>query len=105
MKKKLFAPPVIGGFLTTKDVALFEGVKPIEVSAWCRDDLIFPVQLIGGRWRIDPNYTVVPGALKPPPGMRRGKGRPRGSRNKRPYPRGVKRPRVPKSGDDSPPSS
>jgi hypothetical protein len=96
-KKVVFSPAVIGAFLTTSDVAALEGVTPLNVSHWCRTNMIFPVQLIGGRWRISPDYIVVPGARgKVYPGEKRGKGRPLGAKNKQPYPSGVKRPRKPK---------
>jgi hypothetical protein len=85
--------PVIGGFLTTREVAALEGVKTTEVTAWCRRGELFPAQLVCKSWRISPDYILIPGAkIGPPPGER-GKGRPRGSRNKNPYPVGVKRPR------------
>lgn len=100
MKKKqrgVFAPAIIGAFLTTREVAALEGVTLLNVSHWCRTGMIYPAQIVGGRWRISPDYIVIPGARgKVYPGAKRGKGRPLGAKNKRPYPTGVKRPRKPK---------
>ncbi|CAB4154755.1 hypothetical protein UFOVP653_26 [uncultured Caudovirales phage] len=102
MKRK-FERPIIGAFLTTREVAALEGVTALDVSHWCREDLIFPVQSVGGRWRIAPDYIVVPGARgKVYADQKRGRGRPLGAKNKRPYPLGVKRPRKPKTQSVSP---
>lgn len=95
----LFSPPIIGAYLTTVEVAALEGVTIFHVSHWCRADLIFPAQFVSGRWRIDPGYILAPEARGK---VFRDKGRPPGSRNKRRYPRGVRRPRKPKDQSTSP---
>jgi hypothetical protein len=76
--------------MTTRQVAEKNGVTVGTVSRWCREGAIFPIILINGIWMIEPFHRVNKNKGKV------GAGRPPGSRNRRPYPKGVKRPRKPK---------
>lgn len=87
--------------LSTADVAAREGVSAVQVATWCRQGQIFPVQSMHGRWLIPRAYILVPRPLGRPPEKKINRkkkatlrGRPPGSKNKKPYPVGVKRPRV-----------
>ena len=86
--------------LSTTEVAAREGVSAVQVAAWCRQGQIMPVQRMNGRWLILRNYLLVPRVMGCPPvgKIKCGKpllarGRPPGSKNRKPYPVGVKRPR------------
>ena len=98
-------PAPRGVMLSTSDVARREGVRTALVTAWCRNGGIWPAQKVGSHWLISHAYVTtrntkigrprtrpekVPSGLPP--------GRPKGSKNKRPYPKGVKRPRKNKKG-------
>lgn len=90
-------PPLV---LTTTDVAARENVPKATVAQWCRDGLIEPVQKVGQVWLIGSAYIPYVGANRPRPVPKsaykptgRPVGRPAGSKNRKPYPRGVKRPR------------
>lgn len=81
-----FATPEF--FLRTRDVARREKVSVAYVTNWCREDLIWPIKRVGARWLISPAYVVSPSVI----GLaQRNVGRPPGAKNKRPYPKGVKR--------------
>jgi len=89
------SPPVVGPFLTIREVAILEGLPERRIRDLCRANKIYPVQVIGGRWRIGAGYLFLlgTGSMKE---TRRKRGRPPGSKNKQPYPKGVKRPRLKK---------
>lgn len=70
--------------LTTNEVSEKLGVSRHTVAHWCREGFIFPAISYHGYWLIEPGFQLV--AVKPI-------GRPPGARNRKPYPRGVKRPR------------
>ena len=100
---QIFTPKIYGAFLTTREVAALEGVSELHVSHWCREDWIFPAVSVSGRWRIGCDYIVSPGARgKVYEGVPPGPGRPLGAKNKRPYQKGVKRPRKPAPQSTSP---
>ncbi len=71
--------------MTTDDVAAKMGVGRAAVAYWCRKGLIFPIVKIGTTWLIEPGFCLMKTATR--------SGRKKGSRNKKPYPIGVKRPR------------
>lgn len=86
--------------LSTHDVAAREGVSAVQVATWCRQGQIFPAQSMLGRWLISRGYILVPRAMGRPVEKKinrkkkvERRGRPLGSKNKKPYPVGVKRPR------------
>lgn len=89
-------------FLSTAQVAEREGVTVQTVTHWCRLGVIFPISKHGNVWLIDNSglgYVVARstdkgGRPRLTPLRVKGKpGRPPGSKNRRPYPKGVKRPR------------
>lgn len=87
-------------YLTCAQVAEREGLSRQSIARLCRLDAIFPVMKHGGTWLIDRGYVIsatagTPGrpTLAVTPKNRRGRGRPKGVKNSRPYPKGVKRPR------------
>lgn len=85
--------------LTPAEVAEREGVTKQAVTRWCRAGEIFPIEKVSGRWVISAGYIccrVVPRKEGDPPRPTmfiNPFGRPKGSKNKKPYPKGVKRPR------------
>lgn len=91
--------------MTPKQLAELLGVTPQCVTAWCRAGyMIGDSELLNGRWVIRwsdlmmSSLPVVGNKLRTNGKVeqivgRRGRGRPPGSRNKQPYPEGVKRPR------------
>jgi hypothetical protein len=89
-------------FLSTRDVSKREGVAVQTVSHWCRLGVIWPIHKHGSVWLIADPYTLARstdkgGRQRLTPLRVKGKpGRPPGSKNRRPYPKGVKRPRKPK---------
>lgn len=89
-------------FLSTAQVAEREGVTVQTVSHWCRLGVIWPVIKHGNVWLVDNLYSLARstdkgGRPRLTPLRVKGKpGRPLGSKNKRPYPKGVKRPRKPR---------
>lgn len=85
--------------LTVAEVAAREKVSERMVRYWCKTGALFTAAKVGEMWLIHPDYFVkierrhIPPA---PPEARlpgRGRGRPAGVKNSRPYPEGVKRPR------------
>lgn len=91
--------------MTPKQLADLFGVTPQCVTGWCRAGyLVGDADRIGGRWVIRWSPLMMSslpvieirrtraGTVKQIVG-KRGRGRPPGSRNKKPYPKGVKRPR------------
>lgn len=86
--------------MTTRQVAEKEGLTMRHVQLLCTQGHIIPARKIGHTWMIGKGYffAITPkhGRTKGLPlivAERRGRGRPKGSRNKKAYPRGVKRPR------------
>ena len=87
--------------LSTREVAEREGVSISQVRSWCRKGAIWPVMRLGATWLIEPLYVAAPPNLQPgrprsalpKVPSERGRGRPKGVKNSRPYPKGVKRPR------------
>jgi hypothetical protein len=96
-KNVKLSPPVVGPFLTIREVAILEGVTQRKIRDLCRANKIYPAQVIGGRWRIGAGYLFSLGPAGSMKEVRRKRGRPPGAKNKRPYPKGVKRPRVKKT--------
>lgn len=87
-------------YLTCAQVAEREGLSRQSIARLCRMDAIFPVMKHGRTWLIDRGYVISATAGTPGrPGLtlkvngQRGRGRPKGVKNSRPYPKGVKRPR------------
>ncbi len=86
-------------WLTPEEVAQLEKCTPTTIRRWCREDFIWPCRMERGRWLIGGAYAVsldtlrVRLANKPPKVKHAAPGRPKGSKNKNPYPKGVKRPR------------
>lgn len=91
--------------MSPKELADLLGVTPQCVTAWCRAGYMDgDAHMVNGRWVIrwsDLLCTSLPvvgnklrtnGKVEQIVG-RRGRGRPPGSRNKQPYPKGVKRPK------------
>lgn len=87
-------------YLTCAEVAKRHNTSRQQIARMCRDGGIFPVLHDGTKWLISDSYVIVvtiggkggrPTIEKPP--KRTTRGRPPGSKNKRPYPTGVKRPR------------
>jgi len=93
-------------FLTCNQVAEREGISRQGVARMCRLGQIFPIIKHGRGWLIEPSYVIATNSPIDPleigRSARRGVvhkkrrgygGRPKGSKNKNPYPVGVKRPR------------
>jgi hypothetical protein len=87
-------------YLTCAQVAEREGLTRQSVARLCRLDAIFPVMKHGSQWLIDRGYVIsgtvgAPGrpTLAVKAKHKRGRGRPKGVKNSKPYPKGVKRPR------------
>ena len=87
-------------YLTCAQVAEREGLSRQSVARLCRMNAIFPVMKHGNAWLIDRGYVVsatAGTAGRPTLAVKvkstRGRGRPKGVKNSRPYPKGVKRPR------------
>jgi len=82
-------------YLTTSEVAQRENLTTYQVATFCRMGFIFPIMKHNRSWLIGREYAFVANIALP----RRKQisigqlGRPKGSRNVRPYPKGVKRPR------------
>lgn len=95
------SPPVIGAFLSIAEVAKIEGVSEQRIRRLCRRNMIYPIQVVDGRWRIGVGYVFVLGPHGTVSNFSR-RGRPPGAKNKRPYPKGVKRPRVKKEPESRP---
>lgn len=96
--------------LTPEQLADMRGVSPQTVTSWCRAGLIDGANLINGHWIIQWSPLMAAslpmersrgkdGTLEPPT-PKRGRGRPKGARNKKPYPKGVRRPRKNKEQSD-----
>lgn len=86
--------------LTTRQVAEREKLSTRQVQTLCEQGSVMYAKKISGRWLIAEGYffTEIPkfGKTKGIPMIvadRRKRGRPKGSPNKKPYPKGVKRPR------------
>lgn len=86
--------------LTPRQVAERENLSVRQVQTMCRQGNVMYAKKISSRWFISEAYmfTVIPriGKTKGIPMIvaeRRKRGRPKGSPNKKPYPKGVKRPR------------
>ena len=87
--------------LSTREVAEREGVAVAKVTYWCRTGQLWPVVRLSASWGIDPLYMASPQlgqpgrprSARPKKPATRGRGRPPGVKNSRPYPLGVKRPR------------
>lgn len=98
MKHTKPMPPLLP-LLSTRDVAERHGVTCGAVARWCRIGAIWPVIRLTGGWAIEPIYYLDlpdgrPGRprIHPPKvPSGRGPGRPKGSKNRKPYPKGVKR--------------
>lgn len=85
-------------YLTCAQVAEREGLSRQSIARLCRMDAIFPIMKHGKTWLIDRGYVIsatagTPGRPTLSTKIRRGRGRPKGVKNSRPYPKGVKRPR------------
>jgi hypothetical protein len=92
-------------FLTPKQLAGLLGVTPQCITAWCRAGYMHgDAHLVNGRWVIRwsellrTSLPVIGNRVRPDGQIvtyvgKRPRGRPPGSRNRRPYPKGVKRPR------------
>lgn len=100
MMHRIISPTIRGGpYLSAGEVAKRHNTTADHIRALCRVGCIWPATKVGRGWIIDHLYTIgfpVNGrpATWTPSG--RGRGRPPGSKNKKPYPKGVKRPRKPK---------
>jgi hypothetical protein len=83
-------------YLTCAQVAEREGLSRQAIARLCRLDAIFPVMKHGRAWLIDRGYAIAAHG-QPTLALKlkgqRGRGRPKGVKNSRPYPKGVKRPR------------
>lgn len=86
--------------LTPHQVAEREKISVRQVQMLCNQGSVMYAKKISGRWVIAEGYffidTPKTGKTKGIPMIvaeRRKRGRPKGSPNKKPYPRGVKRPR------------
>ena len=97
LMNKLFGNSAL---LTARQVAEREGLSVRQVQTLCNQGNVLHARKIAGRWMIGEGYffAVTPdkGKLKGIPVIvaeRRPRGRPKGSPNKKPYPKGVKRPR------------
>ena len=85
-------------YLTCHEVAKRHGTSRQQIARMCREGSIFPVLHDGARWLISNTYVIAntvgkhgrPTVDKLP---KRPRGRPPGAKNKKPYPKGVKRPR------------
>lgn len=83
--------------LTPTDLATEYGVTPQTVTAWCRNGLVDGAQFIGGQWAIPWSPLLMaslprvrskkPDGTLSEPAPKRGRGRPKGSKNKKPYPK------------------
>jgi excisionase family DNA binding protein len=71
--------------INTSEAAEILGVTPQTITSLCRSGMIDTAFFVGGRWLI--YWSDFLGANIPKIG------RPAGSRNRKPYPKGVKRPR------------
>ena len=87
-------------YLTCAQVAEREGLTRQSIARLCRMEAIFPVMKHGHTWLIDRGYVIAATAgtsgrptLAVTTKNRRGRGRPKGVKNRKPYPKGVKRPR------------
>lgn len=87
-------------YLTCADVAEKEGLSRQAVARMCRLEILFPAMKHGNAWLIDPTYSIAmvggtPGRPRnPDPRFKHPRrGRPKGVKNSKPYPKGVKRPR------------
>jgi hypothetical protein len=100
MLEKLYGA---SAFISTREVAQRTGLGLRLVQYLCQHGYITPTRKVGGTWMIQEGYWM---AVKVSDGkierksritdifaVKRGRGRPKGSKNKRKYPRGVKRPR------------
>jgi len=87
-------------YLTCAQVAERHGVDRQSIARLCRMGAIFPAIKHGTVWLIGQNYVIAasvgkagrPGSMEVKPRHSR-RGRPKGVKNSRPYPKGVKRPR------------
>lgn len=83
--------------LTAKDLAAEYGVTPQTVTAWCRAGLVDGASFAGGQWVIPWSPFLMsslprvrrklPNGQLAEPEIKRGRGRPKGSKNKKPYPK------------------
>lgn len=87
-------------YLTCAEVAQREGLSREAVARLCRLQRIFPVRKVSDIWLIDPFYQIAATAgrhgrprTEKPHTEKGWRGRPEGSKNKKSYPKGVKRPR------------
>jgi len=87
-------------YLTCAQVAEREGLTRQSIARLCRMDAIFPVMKHGQTWLIDRGYVLSATAgMAGRPGLgslkvkHSRRGRPKGVKNSKPYPKGVKRPR------------
>lgn len=69
---------------STREMAARWGVTTVQVAYWCRAGLVVGCQRLNRQWVMLPTAFLI----TPPP-----LGRPPGAKNKKPYPKGVKRPR------------
>jgi len=98
---------IVAQWLTIDEVAEIEKCTPQTVRRWCRMGSVWPTRRVGTNWLIGLGYAVaLPSssrviASRRPPRKAAVKqprrGRPKGAKNKRPYPKGVKRPRKKKA--------
>lgn len=125
MKELPMVSPRRGILLTTTEVAAREGMNRIEVARYCRNGWIYPAEQVGRYWFIAANYIKTDFGRTPPrPSLDRGRppniiaalypiigsevaanlypkrGKPFGAKNRKPYPKGVKRPRKKKPPTD-----
>lgn len=87
-------------YLTCAQVAEREGLSRQSVARLCRLNAIFPVMKHGNSWLIDRGYVIsatagLHGRPRDPDSKKKHprRGRPKGVKNSKPYPKGVKRPR------------
>ena len=87
-------------YLTCTQVAERVGVSRQAIARLCRMAAIYPIMKHGNIWLIAPSYVIAASAgiagrpREKPIRMQYAKpGRPKGVKNKKPYPKGVKRPR------------
>jgi len=81
-------------YYTIAEVSEMLGLPRYLVRLLCRQGRISPASRVANIWMIDPGFTILvpPGYVAPKQGEERSPGRPKGAKNRNPYPKGVKRP-------------